>query len=226
MPDIVIVARGSNDPRHAADVEVLADRVRDRVRSGRGVGACFLDHHSPSPDDLAAELRHRAVVVPIMVTPSDALQSELSEAARRLGAGGAEIQVASPLGPDPRLLHACEELLSAADVRPSRDTGVVALLDQRFGASDRTAIQRVFNTGQDGYGAWAVASVSDSNDLEAVIGQLRARCERVVAVPLSLMDVRRRRELAMRCRDAQVGMVPGSLATTQALADLVVARSA
>lgn len=226
MPDIVIIARGSSDPRHAADVELLADRVRDRVRSGRGVGVCFLDHHTPSPDDLAVELRHRAVVVPIMVTRSVELHTELSEAARRLGAGGAEIQVASPLGPDPRLLNACEELLSAAGVSPSRETAVVALLDQRLGAADRTAIQRVLTSDQSSYGTWAAASTSDHNDLEAVIGQLSAHYDRVVAVPLSLMDVRRRRELAMRCRELRVGMVPGSIATTQALADLVVARAA
>ena len=66
MPDIVLIAHGSPDPRHREGLETLAEAVRARVRPGRAVGVCYLDHHAPSPADLAVELGGSAVAVPIL----------------------------------------------------------------------------------------------------------------------------------------------------------------
>ena len=128
MPDIVLIAHGSPDPRHADDVERLADAVRNRVRAGRAVGACYLDHHEPTPDHLAVELTGRAVAVPLLLTPAYHAKVDVPQAVMRLRAGGADVRLTPPLGRDERLLDACEELLASAGIAPDPDTAVVVFV--------------------------------------------------------------------------------------------------
>lgn len=226
MPDIVLVAHGSPDPRHGADVERLADAVRDRVRAGRAVGACYLDHHAPSPDDLAAELGRSAVAVPILLTPAYHARVDIPEAVRRLSANGTDVCLAPTLGPDPRLLDGCEELLAEARELPDPGTAVVLFV---AGSSDTAAVATVGQTieasPRSGWGPWAVAALDGGEAIEDVVMRLRETARRVIAVSFMVAEGILRDRMVARCEALGVPMVPGALAHTSALADLVVART-
>ena len=227
MPDIVLIAHGSTDRRTTDDIEFLADAVRNRVRPGRAVGACFLGINSPSPDELAMELGRRAVAVPILLTPVTAARVEFPSAVRRLAAGGTEVRLAPTLGPDPRILDACEELLTAAGIEPDQGTAVVLYAAQ---CPDGVAVAGITKWLAEspkrlGWGPWAVAALAGGEPLASVAARLREEADRVVAVPFTVADGAHREEMAESCRAAGVSLVGGSLAKTDALAELVVARS-
>ncbi len=69
VTDIVLLAHGSPDPRHAKGVETLAHRVRT-LAPHRPVHTAYLDHHAPSPRQTAAGIGRHAVVVPVLLTPA------------------------------------------------------------------------------------------------------------------------------------------------------------
>lgn len=113
MPDIVLIAIGSPDPLHRAGVERLVDAVRDRVRSGRGVGACYLDHDGPTPRELADELSGRAIAVPLSI-PGGAWprQASIRAAVGELAAGGVHVQLRAPIEV-PELINDDDEAIAA-----------------------------------------------------------------------------------------------------------------
>lgn len=226
MPDIVLIAHGSPDPRHAVDVERLADAVRDRARAGRAVGACYLDHHAPSPDQLAAELERPAVAVPLLLTPAFHARVDIPAAVSRLRASGADVRLAPPLGPDDRLLDACEELLTAAGIAPDPGTAVAVFA---AGSSDTAAVASIGETiersPRRGWGHWAVAALDGGDQIEDVVARLRLDAERVVAVSFMVAEGILRDRMVERCALLGVEMVPGALVQTSTLADLVIARA-
>lgn len=221
-----MIAHGSPDPRHREGVERLVDAVRDRVRPGRGVGACYLDHHGPSPSELAGELGRSAVAVPVLLTPAYHARVDVPAAVRALAAAGADVQLRPPLGPDVRLLDACEELLAAAGVVPDPDTAVVLFV---AGASDTGAVATVGETietsPRTGWGRWAVAALEGGEAVENVVSRLQGVADRVVAVPFMIAEGMLRDRMVLRCDALAVPMVAGSLSQTAALADLVIARA-
>lgn len=226
MPDIVLIAHGSPDPRHAADVEWLADALRNRVRAGRCVGACYLDHHEPSPDTLALELTRRAVAVPLLVTPAYHSRVDVPLAVERLRSGGGDVRVTPPLGPDERLLDACSELLAASGVAADPETAVVLFA---AGSSDSAAVATVGETiarfPRTGWGPWEVAALDGGERIEEVVARLRPTVERVVAVSFMVAEGILRDRMVQRCAAVGVEMVPGALARTNAMVDLVLART-
>ena len=226
MPDIVLIAHGSPDPRHARDVEALTDAVRARVRAGRAVGACYLDHHEPSADALAAELSRSAVVVPLLLTPAYHSRVDVPQAVERLRGGGADVRLAPTLGPDGRLLDACGELLAADGHGPDPDTAVAVFV---AGSSDSAAVATVAETidaaPRGGWGTWDVAALDGGEEIEDVVARLQRGHERVVAVSFMVAAGILRDRMEERCTALGVRMVPGALAQTSALADLVVART-
>lgn len=222
MPDIVLIAHGSPDPRYAADVELLADAVRDRVRRGRAVGTCFLNY-SPSPDEIAAELRRRAVAVPILLSPEKPGAPTLPGAVRRLASHGTIVRLAPGLGPDGRLIDACEELLVRAGVAPDKSTGVLALVAH---SDEVNAVDRMLRGApRRRWGGWAVAALDEPDAVEEATARLRESVSDVVGVPFTMARCLDRDHMAVRCASLGVRLMPGSLAQTSALADLVVART-
>lgn len=226
MPDIVLLAHGSPDPRHAQAVARLTDAVRDRVRPGRAVGACFLDHHAPSASDLAGELKQSAIAVPVLLTPAYHARVDVPQAVRELASGGAHVRLARPLGPDGRLLDGCEELLASDGVQPDADTAVVVFV---AGSSDAAAVASVGETidhsPRSGWGPWHVAALDGGNAVEDVIERLSREAGRVVAVSFMVAEGVLRDRMVRRCASKGVSMASGILADTHALADLVVTRT-
>ncbi|WP_353081793.1 sirohydrochlorin chelatase [Tessaracoccus lapidicaptus] len=224
MPDIVLIAPGSPDPRHRDGVEQLVDAVRDRVRSGRGVGACYLGHHGPTPSELSAELGRAAVAIPLLLDPRDRHASALPGAARELAAAGADVQLRPTLGPDPRLFDACEELLAAAGIVPDPATAVV-LVGPAEGRN-LASVEEPATAHRLGWGPWALAAVDGAEPLEAVVAHVRGLADRVVGVSFVVSEDRDHDRMAARCDALDIPMVAGGLSQTGALAHLVIARAA
>lgn len=226
MPDIVLIAHGSPDPRHAEGVERLVDAVRDRVRAGRAVGACYLDHHGPSPSELASELSRAAVAVPVLLTPAYHARMDIPQAVQQLAASGSDVRLVATLGPDPRLLDACEELLAMGGVSPDPDTSVIVFV---AGSSDTAAVETVSETiaqsPRTNWGPWRVAALDGGAQVEDVAAELRQQNGSIVAVSFMVAEGVLRDRMVARCDSLGIQMVAGALSATSVLADLVVTRA-
>jgi sirohydrochlorin ferrochelatase len=226
-PDIVLLAHGSPDPRHARGVEALASRVRD-LDPGRPVHTAYLDHHPPSPSDTAGALGTHAVVVPVLLTPAYHAKVDVPAAVHRLGQeSGAFVDLAEPLGPHPLLLDAAEELLARAGVTPDPTTAVVLYA---AGSSDSEAVASVGHTvaahPRAGWGPWSVAALDGGATVDQVLRRMPDDVERTVAVSFMVAEGILRDRMTQHCGRVGVPMVPGALAATRAVAELVLRRAA
>jgi sirohydrochlorin ferrochelatase len=225
-PDIVLLAHGSPDPRHAKGVETLADNVRT-LAPDRSVHTAYLDHHAPGPRETAAELGSRALVVPVLLTPAYHAKVDVPAAVDQMVAdSGAQVGVAAALGPHHLLLAAAEELLAAQGIEPDPSTAVVLYA---AGSSDSAAVATVGQTiadhPRDGWGRWGVAALDGGATMEQVLRTMPDEVERTVAVSFMVAEGILRDRMAQHCGRAGVSMVPGALAQTRAVAQLVLERA-
>ncbi|WP_040834216.1 sirohydrochlorin chelatase [Nocardia brevicatena] len=118
-PTLVAVAHGSRDPRSAATVSAVVDRVR-ATRPGTAVRTAFLDLNEPSVDQvldsLAAQGETHAVAVPLLLGSAFHARVDLpgilaAAAARHPWPRVTQAQV---LGADPRLVSVLRERVLAA----------------------------------------------------------------------------------------------------------------
>ncbi|MQY07840.1 sirohydrochlorin chelatase [Actinomadura macrotermitis] len=139
---MVAVAHGSRDPRAAATVAELLDRVR-ALRPDLPVHAAFLDHAAPAPARVLAALAGdgagAAVVLPLLLTAAYHSKSDipgvLAQVRRRHPR--LDLRTAATLGPDPLLTAALERRLAEAGV-PAGDPGTAVVLVSA-GSSDASA---------------------------------------------------------------------------------------
>ena len=125
-PTLVAVAHGSRDPRSAATVAALMDRVRV-LRPDLDVRLAFLDLCAPRLEAVLATVS-RAVVVPLLLSRAFHAHVDVPDAVARAVANRGELDVAvsDVLGPDPRLEVAALSRLAAAGVAPDDpEIGVV-----------------------------------------------------------------------------------------------------
>jgi len=125
-PALVAVAHGSRDPRSAATISALVDRVR-WLRPDLDVRLAFLDLCAPRLDAVLDSVP-RAVVVPLLLGRAFHADADLPGAVARALARrpGLDITVADVLGPDPRLETAALRRLAEVGVSPADpDFGVV-----------------------------------------------------------------------------------------------------
>ena len=117
--DVVLLAHGSPDPRHARDVSSLVCRVA-AAAPHFAVRAAYLDHHPPSVAEVGASLaeagdadgRGPVALVPVLLTRAFHVRVDVPAAAHALAeASGREILTTDALGPDVLLARALEELL-------------------------------------------------------------------------------------------------------------------
>ncbi|MBW8482457.1 sirohydrochlorin chelatase [Actinomadura parmotrematis] len=141
-PPLVAVAHGSRDPRAAATVAALLDRVR-ALRPDLAVHASFLDHAPPAPgavlDGLARGGGAGAVVLPLLLTAAYHSRTDIPGAlapVRRAHPRFA-LRTAATLGPHPLLTAALERRLAEAGV-PAGDPGTAVVLVSA-GSSDASA---------------------------------------------------------------------------------------
>ncbi|MGH3805654.1 MAG: sirohydrochlorin chelatase [Pseudonocardiaceae bacterium] len=117
-PALVAVAHGSRDPRSAATISALVDRVR-WLRPDLDVRLAFLDHCAPRLDTVLATVRC-AVVVPLLLGRAFHAEVDVPGAVARAVAARPELDVAVAhvLGPDPRLEAAALRRLAEVGVSP------------------------------------------------------------------------------------------------------------
>ncbi len=92
----MLVGHGSRDPRSGATLELLAQRVA-AAAPGLDVRLGFLEHATPSFEDVADGLTGSAVVVPLLLGAAYHATADLPV---RAEAHRADLVVAAPLGPD------------------------------------------------------------------------------------------------------------------------------
>ncbi|MFJ3902392.1 sirohydrochlorin chelatase [Streptomyces sp. NPDC090025] len=137
-PDLIAVGHGSRDPRAAAALATLLDRVRE-LRPGLTVRLAHIEHSAPLLADTLATLGtgpgtgtgtgpgRAAVLVPLLFAPGHHVKHDLPAALA--AAPALRATVAAPLGPHPLLIEALADRLAeagwtAAD-GASATTGVV-----------------------------------------------------------------------------------------------------
>ncbi|MGH3835767.1 MAG: sirohydrochlorin chelatase [Pseudonocardiaceae bacterium] len=125
-PVLVAVAHGSRDPRSAATISALVDRVR-WLRPDLDVRLAFLDLCAPRLDAALATVS-RAVLVPLLLGRAFHANVDVPDAVARAVAArpGLDVTVADVLGPDPRLEAVALRRLAEVGVSPADPgTGVV-----------------------------------------------------------------------------------------------------
>ncbi|MEU2798290.1 sirohydrochlorin chelatase [Streptomyces sp. NPDC007117] len=143
-PTLLVIAHGSRDPRHAATVHALTERVRAE-RPGLRVETAFLEFNAPSVprvlERLAAQGADEVVALPLLLTRAfhakTDIPSVLREARTRLP--GLRVRQADVLGPSPLLNATLERRLREAGVRPG-DVPRTGLVLAAAGSSDPEAI--------------------------------------------------------------------------------------
>lgn len=143
-PTLLVVAHGSRDPRHAATVHALTERVRAE-RPGLRVETAYLEFNAPSVpralERLAAEGADEVVALPLLLTRAfhakTDIPSVLREARARLPR--LSIRQADVLGPSPLLNATLGRRLREAGIRPG-DIPRTGLVLASAGSTDPEAI--------------------------------------------------------------------------------------
>jgi sirohydrochlorin ferrochelatase len=119
-PALLLVAHGTRDPGGA----VVTERVAARARAALGVrvAASYADVRSPTPADAVAELGGRCVAVPMFLAAGYHVRTDVP--AQLAAFPG--VVLAETFGPDPLLVAAAAERLTAAGARPG-DAVVLAV---------------------------------------------------------------------------------------------------
>ncbi|MGA5816641.1 sirohydrochlorin chelatase [Kitasatospora sp. NPDC094028] len=130
-PALLLVAHGSRDPRHAATVAALVERVR-AARPGLEVATAYLDHCAPRLPQVVGRFAAGAggagaVAVPLLLNRAYHAKHDIPAALR---SAGSALPVADVLGPSPLLLAALDRRLAEAapavrDAAVRARTGVV-----------------------------------------------------------------------------------------------------
>ncbi len=188
---LIAVAHGSRDPRAAATVEALLDRVR-LARPDLEVRAAYLDHTPPAPARALADL-DEAAVLPLLLTAAYHSHVDIPAALREASAlrPWLRVHLGSTLGPHPLLVTALERRLAEAGVEIG-DPGTAVVLVSA-GSSDARANAVVGDLARRWAGSrpwWSVtaayASAAAPTPAEEVVRLTRAGAPRVVVAPYLL----------------------------------------
>jgi sirohydrochlorin ferrochelatase len=114
---VILLAHGSPDPRSVEATHALAATLESRT-FGTTVRAAFLDHATPTLEELAVELSRAgfelAIVVPAFLSTAFHVRVDVPDAVLRAEeASGLHLEVAEPIGPDGALLAALDSDLPA-----------------------------------------------------------------------------------------------------------------
>jgi sirohydrochlorin ferrochelatase len=235
LPPLVAVAHGSRDPRAAATVGELLDRVRDqadrRGLAGLRVSAAYLGHAAPSLAQVLGTLpAGTAVVLPLLLTEAYHSKTDIP-AALRAARPGLEVRYGGTLGPDPLLITALERRLAEAGVAPGApDTSVVLAA---AGSSDPAATADVAALAArwQAQRSWrsvipAFASAAAPSPAEAVSALLAGGARRVVVASYLLAPGRFVTQVRDTTLEAGAGAVSAPLGAASELAGIVLDRYA
>ncbi|MET9051842.1 MULTISPECIES: sirohydrochlorin chelatase [unclassified Streptomyces] len=143
-PVLLVIAHGSRDPRHAATVHALTERVRAQ-RPGLRVETGFLEFNAPSVprvlERLAAEGADEVIALPLLLTRAFHAKSDIPSVLREARARLPRLHIrqADVLGPSPLLNATLGRRLREAGVRPG-DLPRTGLVLASAGSTDPEAI--------------------------------------------------------------------------------------
>ncbi|WP_069741465.1 sirohydrochlorin chelatase [Streptomyces sp. EN23] len=143
-PTLLVIAHGSRDPRHAATVHALTERVRAE-RPGLRVETAFLEFNAPSVprvlERLAAQGAGEVVALPLLLTRAFHAKTDVPSVLResRARLPGLRVRQADVLGPSPLLNATLGRRLREAGIRPG-DLPRTGLVLASAGSSDPEAI--------------------------------------------------------------------------------------
>lgn len=184
-PALVAVAHGSRDPRSAATISSLVDRVR-RLRPDLDVRLAFLDLCAPRLDTVLSSVA-QAVVVPLLLGRAYHADVDVPGAVSRAVAARPrlDVTVADVLGPDPRLESVALRRLAEVGVSPvdPRLGVVLAAAGSRQAASNSAIAAVARRLAQ--HTAWRVApafACAAQPTIADAIATLRAGGARRIAV--------------------------------------------
>lgn len=116
MIGVILLAHGSQDSRHAAQIQQIADRVQlpEHV-----VRVAFLDYNSPTTVDAGQELKDQGcdhlIVVPMLLSRAFHARVDVPrEAQQAADVTGLPIAITDPIGPDESFLDFLDIHLPAA----------------------------------------------------------------------------------------------------------------
>ncbi|GAB2502092.1 sirohydrochlorin chelatase [Nocardiopsis aegyptia] len=185
---LLAVAHGSADPRSAAAVSALFERVRS-LRPGLDARVCYLDHTAPSAEEALAELAAsgagEVVVLPTLLTAAFHSKVDLPGvlAGVRERSPWLRVRYADTLGPHPLLLEAVERRLAQAGAAADPGTALVLASagssDPEANATVRAMAERLAERGPWREVVAAFASAAAPTPGEAVADLLGRGAERV-----------------------------------------------
>ncbi|MEU8349463.1 MULTISPECIES: sirohydrochlorin chelatase [unclassified Streptomyces] len=233
-PALLIVAHGSRDPRHAATVTALTERVR-ALRPDVRVETGYLDFCAPSVprvlDRLAADGVREVVALPLLLTHAFHAKSDIPGVLREAGARlpRPAITQAEVLGPSPLLTAALEQRLYEAGVRPGdrASTGVVLA---SAGSSDPEAIAVIAAIAREWrHTGWcavrpAFASASLPRTADAVRALRAEGVRRVAVAPYVIAPGRLPDRIVAGAREADADFLADVLGPCPELARLLIRR--
>lgn len=233
-PTLLVIAHGSRDPRHAATVHALTERVRAE-RPGLRVETAFLEFNAPSVprvlERLAAQGADEVVALPLLLTRAfhakTDIPSVLREARARLPR--LHIRQADVLGPSPLLNATLGRRLREAGVRPG-DLPRTALVLASAGSSDPEAIAVIAEIARElRHTGWCAVRPAFASALlprtEDVVRELRAEgVERVAVAPYAIAPGRLPDRIAAGAEAAGADVLADVLGPAPELARLLLNR--
>ncbi|WP_326837664.1 sirohydrochlorin chelatase [Amycolatopsis rhabdoformis] len=184
---LVPVAHGSRDPRSAATVRGLAERVRELAPQVEAYES-FLDLSEPRVTDVLRQLYtqgHRsAVVVPLLLGSAFHARVDLPAlvAEVRAQCPGFDVRVSEVLGVDPVLERVALDRLAGAGLGPGDGVVVSAVGSSNAGANAAVADLAARWEVELGLPVTEAFASAAQPDVPAAVGRLRARGVRRVAV--------------------------------------------
>ncbi|MFD4124341.1 sirohydrochlorin chelatase [Streptomyces globisporus] len=233
-PTLLVIAHGSRDPRHAATVHALTERVRAE-RPGLRVETAFLEFNAPSVprvlERLAAQGADEVVALPLLLTRAfhakTDIPSVLREARARLPR--LHIRQADVLGPSPLLNATLGRRLREAGVRPG-DLPRTGLVLASAGSSDPEAIAVIAEIARElRHTGWCAVRPAFASALlprtEDAVRALRAEgVERVAVAPYVIAPGRLPDRIAAGAEAAGADVLADVLGPAPELARLLLNR--
>ncbi len=233
-PTLLVIAHGSRDPRHAATVHALTERVRAE-RPGLRVETAYLEFNAPSVprvlERLAAEGADEVVALPLLLTRAFHAKTDIPSVLREARARLPRLRIrqADVLGPSPLLNATLGRRLREAGIRPG-DIPRTGLVLASAGSTDPEAIAVIAEIARElRHTGWCAVRPAFASALlprtEDVVRALRAEgVERVAVAPYVIAPGRLPDRIAAGAEAAGADVLADVLGPAPELARLLLTR--
>ncbi|MEV8007673.1 MULTISPECIES: sirohydrochlorin chelatase [Streptomyces] len=233
-PTLLVIAHGSRDPRHAATVHALTERVRAE-RPGLRVETAFLEFNAPSVprvlERLAAQGADEVVALPLLLTRAFHAKTDIPSVLREARARLPRLRIrqADVLGPSPLLNATLGRRLREAGARPG-DLPRTGLVLASAGSTDPEAIAVIAEIARElRHTGWCAVRPAFASALlprtEDAVRELRAEgVDRVAVAPYVIAPGRLPDRIAAGAEAAGADVLADVLGPAPELARLLLHR--